>query len=97
LKVNEALVILILHLIHFIRCNRQTSGIKMVPLNPLKLLFQNKPSESTTWIQRGADRRLTNLGRKIDRRKAPDRRQSQSGTKKYEYIGLSQGGWTEVE
>ncbi len=69
----------------------------MARLSQFKNLLSSKNTESTTWIQRSVDRRKINMGRTFDRRKSQDRRLLQQGSKSYEYVGLSLGGWTEIE
>ncbi len=52
--------------------------------------------ETIVQVVRAEDRRKSNKGRWWDRRKNPDRRKAKS-SRNYEYIGMSQGGWAEVE
>jgi len=60
-------------------------------------LFKTQNQSSTTWVERSADRRKENLGRLLDRRKRPDRRQPSDQSGSYEYIGLTKGGWIKSE
>ncbi len=53
-------------------------------------------SEMVEYITRAGDRRKENKGRWWDRRKNPERRKEKS-PRNYEYIGMSQGGWAQVD
>ena len=69
----------------------------MIVFNTIRKLARKRKTGSTILMERGPDRRRKNLGRRIERRRNADRRKPDSGSKNYEFVGASHGGWTKVD
>ena len=63
----------------------------------LRKMTKERETRTTTLVKRGTDRRKANLGRRFERRKTVDRRKPESGSSNYEFVGVSQGGWTKTD